>query len=710
MTQYVINVGAAPNDGQGDPLRDAFVKCNDNFTQLFNNVQEFPPGSRVGSPGDVPGMIAYDDEYFYYCFGTYDGSTIIWNLVPNSETALINNLIASGNANITGSVTANTFIGDGSGLTNVTATPPTSISNGTSNIIVGASANITIAAAGSEVAVFSANALSLLGNLVGESVQSSGNIVATGNVTSANVSTGNIVATGSVTAATLALSGNVTSNLNLSSNLAVSSNVSVAGTINGNLNGNVTATSVVASGNVSGLYIIGDGGLLSNVTATGNVAVTQIANGTSIIGIQGSGGNATITVGGVSNVAVFTTQGANIGGNVDTGNLVATNRVTALGNVTGGNLVSSGNAAVLGTISGYAVQATQNISGSGNITGGNLISNSAVVTATVVATGNITTTGNVTANYFIGNGSQVTNVVAASVSASNLTGSTLSSNVTTSSLTTVGTLGSLAVTGNVTANVFNGNLINSSNIETGNLSVTNTLTVGNIGGGTLTVGNISAGNISVSSNISGGNLTISTAIASGSLSTTTNINSGGNVSAVGNVVGVNLVANNVLYVNAFDSATAIVNNGSNGVGNIGSSVKYFNTIFAKATSAQYADLAECYLADSNYTPGTVLSFGGNCEVTASNIDLDPTVIGVVSTNPAHLMNSSLIGDHVVAVALAGRVPCRVQGTVSRGDMLVSAGNGRARAEKNPVMGSVIGKALESFNGDSGTIEIVVGRL
>ena len=97
-------------------------------------------------------------------------------------------------------------------------------------------------------------------------------------------------------------------------------------------------------------------------------------------------------------------------------------------------------------------------------------------------------------------------------------------------------------------------------------------------------------------------------------------------------------------------------------------------------------------------------------MTISNADADPLIAGVVSTNPAYKMNSGLTGDHVVAVALTGRVPCRVEGPVTRGAMMVSAGTGRARAEANPAMGTVIGKAVESFTGDIGTIEIVVGRL
>ena len=74
------------------------------------------------------------------------------------------------------------------------------------------------------------------------------------------------------------------------------------------------------------------------------------------------------------------------------------------------------------------------------------------------------------------------------------------------------------------------------------------------------------------------------------------------------------------------------------------------------------------------------------------------------------MNSGLEGEFVAAVALVGRVPCQVQGTVTKGALLVSAGNGRARAERTPVAGTIIGKALENFDGEQGTIEIVVGKV
>jgi uncharacterized protein YunC (DUF1805 family) len=136
-----------------------------------------------------------------------------------------------------------------------------------------------------------------------------------------------------------------------------------------------------------------------------------------------------------------------------------------------------------------------------------------------------------------------------------------------------------------------------------------------------------------------------------------------------------------------------------------------NTIYISSnTTAVYAaDLAENYQADAAYEPGTVLMFGGEFEVTLADEDTI-RVAGIVSTDPAYLMNIGLEGDRVVALALQGRVPCKVKGKIRKGDMLVSAGGGYARATDNPRLGAIIGKALENFDGDEGVIEVVVGRI
>jgi len=151
------------------------------------------------------------------------------------------------------------------------------------------------------------------------------------------------------------------------------------------------------------------------------------------------------------------------------------------------------------------------------------------------------------------------------------------------------------------------------------------------------------------------------------------------------------------------------NTGSTIVARDGSGNFSAGTITATCTTAQYADLAENYSADADYAPGTVVCFGGDAEVTECNTDGDRKIAGVVSTNPAYIMNNELEGTKAT-IALQGRVPCKVVGNVQKGDMMVSAGNGTARAEADPKMGSVIGKALEDFNGDEGTIEVVIGRM
>ena len=136
----------------------------------------------------------------------------------------------------------------------------------------------------------------------------------------------------------------------------------------------------------------------------------------------------------------------------------------------------------------------------------------------------------------------------------------------------------------------------------------------------------------------------------------------------------------------------------------------FNYIQGTAQYANYADLAENYLGDADYPQGTVLEFGGDQEITQSTQDMSQRIAGIVSDKPAVLMNHSLKGEFVLPLALQGRVPCRVTGIVRKGDMMVSNGDGTARAESAPAIGSIIGKALENFSGQTGIIEVVVGRV
>ena len=146
---------------------------------------------------------------------------------------------------------------------------------------------------------------------------------------------------------------------------------------------------------------------------------------------------------------------------------------------------------------------------------------------------------------------------------------------------------------------------------------------------------------------------------------------------------------------------------------LGSSVRRWSTVFATtfnglATSAQYADLAEMYLADKDYDFGTVVKIGGSAEVTETTEWADLDVFGVVSQNPAYLMNSEADG---VPVALAGRVPVKVVGAVKKGDRLISSSvPGHAEAVTQDYdYEAVIGRSLEDKDDiDKGIVEAVVG--
>ena len=122
-----------------------------------------------------------------------------------------------------------------------------------------------------------------------------------------------------------------------------------------------------------------------------------------------------------------------------------------------------------------------------------------------------------------------------------------------------------------------------------------------------------------------------------------------------------------------------------------------------ATAAQYADLAEKYLPDAEYEPGTVVTVGGEAEITASSYG--DRALGVISTQPAYMMNKDLEGG--VYVALKGRVPCKVIGAVRKGQRLVASNNGYAVAAV-PHANDVFALALESSS-DTGVkvIEVAV---
>jgi hypothetical protein len=364
--------------------------------------------------------------------------------------------------------------------------------------------------------------------------------------------------------------------------------------------------------------------------------------------------------------------------------------LSVVGNITGGNVLGGANVNAT-THTGTTVSVT------GNVNGGNLISAALVQGVTVSATGNIT------GSYFIGNGSQLTgiagggggssitngtsNVVAAA--SGNVTVSVAGTNpVTTFASTGVYVPGLVSATGNITGgNVLGGANVNATTHTGTTVSVTGTITGASVVGGVMTGTSLSASGTVTAASTVGGVIT------------------GSSASVTGNVTGAGHVG--TIYTNS------IINTGANATGNIGSATLYFNTVFAKATSAQYADLAEMYSADATYTPGTVVEFGGAEEITVTTQTHSTQVAGIVSTHPSYLMNSTLDCKHAVEVALVGRVPCQVIGPIRKGDRLVAShvpGTAQALTPELYQPGCIVGKALEHYNSDQpGIIEVAVGR-
>jgi hypothetical protein len=266
MAQQYINIGTAPNDGAGDPIRTAFGKTNNNFSQLFSIPQSSPPPTLIGSPGDFAGMYAYSSSYFYYCFSAYDGVSTIWAELSNS-----------------GNVTA------------------TAILNGTSNVsIPTANSNVSVGVNGTaNVAVFSnigllvTGVVSASGNVRGGNLNSAGQVSAAGNITgnyifgngsqltglpatygNANVSaflptyTGNLYPTAIYTNNYLYANGQP-----FGGGSGNYSNANVAAYLP-TYSGNIGAGNVSATGNITGNYILGNGSQLTGLSATyGNANV-----------------------------------------------------------------------------------------------------------------------------------------------------------------------------------------------------------------------------------------------------------------------------------------------------------------------------------------------------------------------------------------------------------------------------------------------------
>jgi hypothetical protein len=528
--------------------------------------------------------------------------------------------------------------------------------------------------------------------------------------------------------------------------------------VNGNLNVNtpgiITGTGNVAfsgsnvtlgavsnlriTGGSSGQYLQTDG---SGTLVWAAVPVgSGISNGTSNVNIPVASGNVNITAGGTTTL-VITSTGANITGNVTAGNISATNHTGTTANITGQYITTLATGTAPFIVTSTTQVANLNVATAGLAT--------FATTANAVAGANVSgavafaTTANAVA------GANVSGTVSSATTAGTVT------TAAQPNITSVGTLTSLGVNGTVTAVNFTSNTgvfagsganlttLNASNISSGTLaqarlanasvtlgstaltlgstvttvaglsSVTSTTFVGALTGAATTAGSATTAgtvttaaqpNITSVGTLTG--LTVSSTISGSITGSAASATTAGTVTTAAqpNITSVGTLSS--LSVSGTLTTTNITTGANSTAGTITGN---WSLSAGSRLNATYADLAEKYVADADYHPGTVLVFGGEHEVTLSTTSDSFRVAGVVTTNPAYTMNNDCLGENVATIALQGRVPVKVIGPVFKGDLLVSCDNGHAIANNIARAGTIIGKSLENFTDASGVIEVAVGR-
>jgi filamentous hemagglutinin len=495
MAQEIINIGTVANDGAGDPLRTAFTKTNNNFSQLFaaggvsgisngtSNINILNSGAILMSPQGTANVITV----------TATGATVTGTLVGNATISSVGNVVAG-----------QFFIGNGSQLTGVVSVAAAALLTGntlSSNVL-----NSSLTAVGT------LGTLSVAGNVRGGNLITTGAVVASGDVAGSDFNAGsNVNAAGNVTGG----------------NVVVVSDISAGGKVS-------------AVGNVTGNYFIGNGSQLSGIAVSSNAALlvgTTLSSNVIISSLQQLG---TLNYLNVSNA---------LGGNgaVNSNSITAGTTINATGNITGGNINTGGIVSAVGNIiSGAIISAFGNINTAANIAGGNITAATLIYSAgNIDATGNVNggnintagevfVTGNITGGNILG-GANV-NATTHTGTTVSMTGNIRGGNLITAGLANVAgrveagnilTYGTVTAIGNITAPNFIGNVVG--NI-TGNLSApgSNTQVVFNDSGTANAIANLTF-------NKTTNALTATGTITGGNLSTAGTLSVGGSTIITGNL-------------------------------------------------------------------------------------------------------------------------------------------------------------------------------
>ena len=674
MAINTINIGAVANDGTGNPIRDAFTTVNNNFQSVQAGLFAGTEASII-SAVSVTGGYLISNSYVlatsYVNAASLVGGTVTSNgnlYVSQSGAYIVGNVTIVGNLSVSGSQAASQSQTSSGSILNLhfSATPLT-IDDSRD---IGLEWQYYKASEQKAFLGWQNTTRSLV--YLDQITESAGNVITAG--TFGNVQFGQLllsnttVATNTTTGA-LQVKGGVGIAGNLFALGANVANLSVTGYHVGNMNfaggdtifinGSPVQTAATAfNGGTVGLATTFACTTPSTSTTTGAVVITGG------LGVAGNVFFPNLTIVNNGNVR------ANIQGNIFTPaqpfitSVGTLSSLAMAGTITAFNINPNSNTVYSlgsGTANRWSKIWTFDMDLSGTLTGGAIngtggthTGNIAINTATAAA---LTTTTTVAAVF----NENATTVRIGAAGTTEFDSNTQSTSTTTGAIIVSGGIG--VATGQVRIGGASGRSITTTTgnvVFDGNTPSTSTTT------GQLVV----RGGVAIPT----GNLWIAGSSGNAIVAT-------GNIIPSGNVVATN---------------------------NLGSDTAWWNAFYGRSVQAQYADLAEKYLADAEYLPGTVMVFGGEQEITTTNTFADVRVAGVISSNPAYLMNAAAEG---LPVALRGRVPVQVLGAVSKGDLLVTsaqAGFAQSVGQNNSYGAAVFAKSLVT-DGSNGSkiIEAVI---
>lgn len=620
-----IFTGADPgNRGDGDPIRNAFNKVDENFANVSAQLSQFYQDWTNAN-------VEYNLNAGFANFNNLFVSNATGTAGNFTGTFTANNLVGSGNIYSQGTLYSGNIVPLSSGVYSL-GSPSNPfdniyVQNTVSTKQINQSSDSGILKIHANASIGDTQDTGILGNITSDYNGSNtyaffGHQYTTNNfiykITNNDSTKGNNIVVGGVYGnaqlGSLLLSNTTSSTSSVTGALIVAGGAGIAGSLN--VAGNITQGGYnILTTNTPGINVSNVNLISNNVTITGTNP--SISTGT---------GGLVISYGGLG-VAGNINAGGNISASGFVGPLYGTVMTSAQPNITSvGSLTSLNFGSASGTSLGVTnLTVTSNLSMSGAVlTGLSVLSVGSITTTANTTSGNVVASGFYFANGmpFISGGYGNTQVAAYIPTSPAIY--TLQANIGAYEITTNANLGTVV-----------------NNVQTMNANV----------GAYETWANTSINSLRTSAN-----------------------------------------ANTAAYLTQFNGSIVP---SANLTYNLGSTSAWWNNIYGTAIHAQYADLAERYLADSDYTPGTVVVFGGDAEITVTNELADERVAGAISTDPAYLMNGNSPG---LAVALRGKVPVKLFGPVTKGDSLVThykSGYAISVGRNRTYGSSVFAKSLET---------------